>query len=96
MGFLKGILFLFFAAFAIGFAVQNDGPVSLKYYFGWETILLPIFLWAFLSFFLGLILSGILTEKEELVRDGFAPFPLSLVEITREAEWSCLTYRREN
>lgn len=43
-----------------------------------------------------LILSGILTEKEELVRDGFAPFSLTLVDITREAEWSCLTYRREN
>ena len=43
-----------------------------------------------------LILSGILTEKEELVCEGFSPFPLALVEITREAEWSCLTYRREN
>ena len=42
-----------------------------------------------------LILSGILTEKEELVRTGFAPFALALREITREAEWSCLTYRRE-
>jgi ribosomal protein L11 methyltransferase len=42
-----------------------------------------------------LILSGILTEKEELVRTGFAPFALALREITREAEWSCLTYQRE-
>ena len=42
-----------------------------------------------------LILSGILAEKEELVRTGFAPFALALREITREAEWSCLTYRRE-
>lgn len=42
-----------------------------------------------------LILSGILTEKEELVVAGFSPYPLTLMEITREAEWSCLTYRRE-
>lgn len=42
-----------------------------------------------------LILSGILTEKEELVTAGFSPFPLALMEITREAEWSCLAYRRE-
>lgn len=42
-----------------------------------------------------LILSGILTEKEELVTAGFSPFPLTLMEITREAEWSCLAYRRE-
>jgi ribosomal protein L11 methyltransferase len=43
-----------------------------------------------------LILSGILTEKEELVQAGFAPFHLSLVETTRDAEWSCLAYRRED
>jgi ribosomal protein L11 methyltransferase len=40
-----------------------------------------------------LILSGILTEKEDLVTDGFSRFPLSLVETTREGEWSCITYR---
>jgi ribosomal protein L11 methyltransferase len=41
-----------------------------------------------------LILSGILTEKEDLVCKGFAPFPLTLREITRESEWSCITYGR--
>jgi len=39
-----------------------------------------------------LILSGILTEKEEFVRAGFPG--LSLVENPREAEWSCLTFRK--
>lgn len=39
-----------------------------------------------------LILSGILTEKERLVLDGFAGMPV--VEIPREAEWSCITLRR--
>jgi ribosomal protein L11 methyltransferase len=42
-----------------------------------------------------LILSGILTEKEELVLNGFSTPLLSLVEITRSSEWSCLSYRRE-
>jgi ribosomal protein L11 methyltransferase len=42
-----------------------------------------------------LILSGILSEKEGIVLDGYAPFPLTLVETTREAEWSCITYRLE-
>ena len=42
-----------------------------------------------------LILSGILSEKEELVTSGFSPFPLTLVEVTRSAEWSCIAYRRE-
>ena len=42
-----------------------------------------------------LILSGILNEKEDLVTSGFSPFPLSLVEITRSAEWSCIAYCRK-
>jgi len=42
-----------------------------------------------------LVLSGILSEKEELVTSGFSPFPLTLVEVTRSAEWSCIAYRRE-
>jgi len=40
-----------------------------------------------------LVLSGILSEKEETVLAGFAPFRLNLVETTRLAEWSCLAYR---
>jgi len=42
-----------------------------------------------------LILSGILTEKEDIVVQGFSTRETSLAEISREAEWSCLTYRRE-
>ena len=41
-----------------------------------------------------LILSGILTEKEPLVVEGFAPFGLMQLSPTREGEWSCLVYRR--
>ena len=43
-----------------------------------------------------LILSGILIEKEDLVITGFSPYPLTLMEISRDAEWSCLAYCREN
>ncbi len=42
-----------------------------------------------------LILSGILTDQEELVLSGFAPFPLALVETARKGEWSCITFRLE-
>jgi ribosomal protein L11 methyltransferase len=42
-----------------------------------------------------LILSGILSEKEEFVIEGFSHFHLTLVEITRQAEWSCITLRLE-
>lgn len=42
-----------------------------------------------------LVLSGILTEKEALVLNGFAPFGLKTREIVREGEWSCITLGRE-
>lgn len=41
-----------------------------------------------------LILSGILIEQEQLVIDGFAPFPLELLSINHRDEWSCIVYRR--
>jgi ribosomal protein L11 methyltransferase len=40
-----------------------------------------------------LILSGILTEKEQMVAAAFPD--LKLVESPREAEWSCLTLKKE-
>ncbi len=41
-----------------------------------------------------LILSGILTVKEPLVVEGFAPFDLLPLSPARDGEWSCLVYRR--
>jgi ribosomal protein L11 methyltransferase len=41
-----------------------------------------------------LILSGILTEKEQIVLDCYAVLGFKLMEIVREGEWSCLTYCR--
>lgn len=41
-----------------------------------------------------IILSGILTEKEEMVVKGFSTPETALVEIAREGEWSCLAFRR--
>jgi ribosomal protein L11 methyltransferase len=43
-----------------------------------------------------LVLSGILNEREEHVRQGFAHHALALMEARREAEWSCLCYRRNS
>ncbi len=59
MGILKGIFFILLVAASIGFAVHNDQAVSLHYYFGLESLPLPLFLWAFLFLFAGIILSGI-------------------------------------
>jgi ribosomal protein L11 methyltransferase len=43
-----------------------------------------------------LVLSGILTEREELVRTGFNGRGLTLLATTRDGEWSCLCYRRDS
>jgi ribosomal protein L11 methyltransferase len=42
-----------------------------------------------------LILSGILTEKEQTVLDCYSAFAFTLMETKREGEWSCLTFCRE-
>lgn len=41
-----------------------------------------------------LFLSGILAEKEDLVRDSFASQPLDFLGTSRRDEWICLGYRR--
>jgi ribosomal protein L11 methyltransferase len=40
-----------------------------------------------------LVLSGILLEKSELVKNGYAGFPLELIEEAEKGEWCCLCYR---
>lgn len=42
-----------------------------------------------------LILSGILLEKEDLVLNGFAGFAVTLGEVVREQDWSCVVFRGE-
>ena len=59
MGIFKAIIFLLLLAASIGFAVHNDEPVSLRHYFGLESMPLPLFLWAFLFLFIGIVLAGI-------------------------------------
>lgn len=41
-----------------------------------------------------LILSGILNEKEDLVVSGFSVFDVTMTEIAREDEWSCIVVQR--
>ncbi len=60
MGLLKGTLFFLFLIAGIGFAIKNDQAVALKYYFDWVSLPLPLFLWVFLAFLIGLILSGVI------------------------------------
>ncbi len=66
MNILKWAFLLLILLAAISFALQNDQLVSLRYYFGWESIPLPLYLWAFLSFFIGLILSGLMASLSKI------------------------------
>jgi uncharacterized integral membrane protein len=59
MGLIRGTIFLLLLLAGIAFAILNDQPISLKYYFGWVTPPLPLFLWVFLFLLFGLILSGL-------------------------------------
>jgi len=43
-----------------------------------------------------LVLSGILIEKENLVVDGYADSNMTLTEVCREGEWSCLVFTRSS
>ena len=66
MGIVKGAFVFLLLAAGIGFAIQNDQPISLRYYFGWESAALPVFLWVFLGILFGLILSGILAALSKM------------------------------
>lgn len=59
MGLIRGVVFFLLLLAGIGFAILNDQPISLKYYFGLVSPPLPLFLWAFLFLLVGLVLSGI-------------------------------------
>lgn len=62
MSLLKWVFLVLLLAGAIGFAIENGQPVALRYYFGWVSIPLPLFLWVFFSFFVGLIIAGLIAS----------------------------------
>jgi ribosomal protein L11 methyltransferase len=43
-----------------------------------------------------LVLSGILAEKEQLVRNGFAPQPLEYLTTLQAGEWVAIHYRKNS
>lgn len=66
MGLVRGFVFFLLLLAGIGFAILNDQAVSLKYYFGWTSPSLPLFLWAFLFLLVGLILSWLWSSLSKL------------------------------
>ncbi len=70
MNVLRGILLILILAAAVGFAIYNAQPVALKYYFGWVSVPLPLFLWAFFALFLGLVIAGLMGFWSKLTLRG--------------------------
>jgi len=92
MNILKGIFYLLFLAAAIGFALHNDHPVALRYYFGWVSLPFPLFLWAFLFFFFGLLISGVIAFLSKLgLRSRLRQQRKAIAELERKrisAKWT--------
>jgi uncharacterized integral membrane protein len=92
MNILKGMFYLLFLAAAIGFALHNDHPVALRYYFGWVSLPFPLFLWAFLFFFVGLLISGVIAFLAKLgLRSRLRQQRKAIAELERKrisAKWT--------
>jgi len=85
MSLLKGIFLVLLLAAGIGFAIQNGQPVALRYYFGWVSIPLPLFLWAFFSFFLGLIIAGLIASLTKVsLHSGIRQEKKAIAELERK------------
>jgi uncharacterized integral membrane protein len=55
---LKTIFFTLLFILGITFSMQNADPITLNYYFGWETPPLPLFLLVMFAIFFGVVLAG--------------------------------------
>jgi uncharacterized integral membrane protein len=55
---IKPIFFTLLFIFGITFAVENTEPISLRYYFGLESVPIPVFLLVLFSILLGVLMTG--------------------------------------
>ena len=55
---IKAISLTLLFIFGITFAVENTQPVVLRYYFGLESIPIPVFLLVLLSILVGVVMAG--------------------------------------
>ncbi len=55
MNYIKLIIFVFVFILAVSFAAKNAQPITLAYYFNWETRPFPMYLLIFIPFFIGIV-----------------------------------------
>jgi uncharacterized integral membrane protein len=56
---IKAIFLTFLFIFGITFAVENTEPVILRYYFGLESVPIPVFLLVLFSILVGVLMTGL-------------------------------------
>lgn len=59
MNYVKLVVLVFVFILAVSFASKNIDPVSLKYYFNWETPTFPMYLLMFIPFFIGTVVGSL-------------------------------------
>ena len=55
MNYVKLIILVFVFILAVSFAAENTEPITLAYYFNWETPSFPLYLLIFIPFFIGCV-----------------------------------------
>ncbi len=62
----KLIIFVFVFILAVSFAAQNTQPITLRYYFNWETGSFPMYLLMFIPFFVGIVVGSLIAFGSRL------------------------------
>jgi uncharacterized membrane protein YciS (DUF1049 family) len=66
MNYAKLIIFVFVFILAVSFAAQNTQPLTLRYYFNWETGSFPMYLLMFIPFFVGIVVGSLIAFGSRL------------------------------
>lgn len=62
----KLIIFVFVFVVAVSFTAQNTQPITLRYYFNWETGSFPMYLLMFIPFFVGIVVGSLIAFGSRL------------------------------
>ena len=59
MNYVKLVILVFVFILAVSFAAENTEPITLAYYFNWETPSFPLYLLIFIPFFIGCVVGSL-------------------------------------
>ena len=59
MSYAKLVILVLVFILAVSFASENTQPLTLRYYFNWETPSFPMYLLMFIPFFIGIVVGSL-------------------------------------